>query len=74
MADLIPDVPDSPFLIDQKTGKARSEASPSQTKLAQRVTLTTSACFATTPSTLLWVAANIEVAVYGMPVRPVKAN
>ena len=23
MAELIPDVPDSPFLIDQKTGKAR---------------------------------------------------
>ena len=32
-----------------------------------------SACFATNPSTYMWVDATIEVAVYGMPVRPVKA-
>ena len=33
-----------------------------------------SACFATNPSTYMWVDATIEVAVYGMPVRPVKVN
>lgn len=33
-----------------------------------------SACFATTPSTYMWIDATNEVAVYGMPVRPVKAD
>lgn len=33
-----------------------------------------SACFTTTPSTYMWVDATNEVAVYGMPVRPVKAD
>ena len=33
-----------------------------------------SACFTTNPSTYMFVADYIEVAVYGMPVRPVKAD